>query len=108
MNKKAKQLAVKSLLSDRFATGNLIVVDKIELAELKTKGAIEILKALNIESKKTIIITAEENHNLVVATGNIPTVYVQTKAHLSVYDLIRGDVYVILTDAVKQYEEDLK
>jgi len=108
VNKKVKKLAVKSLLSDRFIAGNLLVVDSITLDEFKTKKALEVLKALKINDKKTIIITDEENFNLETATKNIPTVYVQTKDHLSIYDLIRGDVYVLFKNVVKKYEEDLK
>lgn len=107
VNKKVVQLALKSLLSDRLANNKLVVVDKIELESFKTKGLVEVLTALNA-SGKILVITEEEDFNLSQAGRNIPNVYVQTKAHLSVYDMINADMYIATQDAVSKYEEELK
>lgn len=107
VNKKVVKLAVKSLLSSRFATKDLVVVDEFQLEDFKTKTLVAILENLKVEGK-TLVITDEENYNLFKAGANIPNVYVQTKAHLSVYDLINADKYVVTKAAVKKYEEDLK
>ena len=63
---------------------------------------------LKADAKKVIVITKEDNPTLSLASRNIPNVYVQTKDHLSVLDLINGDMYVMTLDAVEAYEEDLK
>lgn len=107
VNRKVMQLAVKSLLSDRFKNKNIIVLDKIELADFRTKSFVSVLESLKIVGK-TIFITTEEDYNLFIASRNIPNVYVQTKQHLSVYDLINADTYVATEAALKKYEEDLK
>ena len=107
VNKKVVKLAVKSLLSSRFATKDITVVDEFVLENFKTKTLVEILKNLNVTGK-TLVITEEENYNLFKAGANIPNVYVQTKSHLSVYDLINADKYVVTKAAIKKYEEDLK
>lgn len=107
VNKKVVKLAVKSLLSSRLSTKDLVVVDEFNLEDFKTKTLVQILANLKVEGK-TLVITDEENYNLFKAGANIPNVYVQTKAHLSVYDLINADKYVITKAAVKKYEEDLK
>lgn len=107
VNKKVVKLAVKSLLSSRVASKDLVVVDEFKLEDFKTKTLVTILKNLNVEGK-TLVITDEENYNLFVAGSNLPNVYVQTKDHLSVYDLINADKYVITKAAIKKYEEDLK
>jgi len=107
VNKKVVKLAVKSLLSSRFATKDITVVDEFALENFKTKTLVEILKNLNVTGK-TLVITEEENYNLFKAGANIPNVYVQTKSHLSVYDLINADKYVVTKAAIKKYEEDLK
>ncbi len=107
INRKVFKQAIKSLLSDKVAKNNLVVIDKIELDDFKTKGLIAVLNNLKVNGK-IIIITAEEDFNLFTAGRNIPNVYVQTKQHLSVYDLINADVYVATEEAIKQYEEDLK
>lgn len=107
VNKKVVQLAVKSLLSDKLKNDNLVVVDKIELNDYKTKSFVEVLNNLNA-SKKIIVITENEDFNLYTAGRNIPNVYVQTKDHLSVYDLINADMYIATEAVIKKYEEELK
>jgi len=109
VNKKVVQLATKVVLSDKVKNKNLIIVDKVELNECKTKGFVEFLNNVKVDlNKKIIVATVEEDFNLVLAGRNIPNVYVQTKNHLSVYDLLNADMYVMTEDAVKKYEEELK
>ena len=108
VNKKVVKAAVKNLLTDRYNSNNIIVVDKIELADFKTKSFIAVLEAIKADAKKIIVITKEDNPTLALASRNIPNVYVQTKDHLSVLDLIHGDMYVMTLDAVEAYEEDYK
>ena len=97
------------VLSDRLASGNLIVLDKIVLEDNKTKSFVKVLDAINANvNKKIIVATLEEDFNLVLAARNIPNVYLQTKSHLSVYDLLNADMFVITEDAIAKYEEDLK
>lgn len=107
VNRKVVQLAVKSLLSDRFKNKNIVVLDKIELADFRTKSLIAVLNNLKVDGK-ALLITTEEDYNLFVAGRNIPNLYVQTKQHLSVYDLINADMYIATEAALKKYEEDLK
>lgn len=107
VNRKVVKLAVKSLLSSRLETKDLVVVEEIKLEDYKTKSLVQVLNNLNVTGK-TLVITDEEDYNLFVAGGNLPNVYVQTKDHLSVYDLINADKYVITKAAIKKYEEDLK
>lgn len=108
VNKKVVKAAVKNLLTDRYNSNNIIVVDKIELEDFKTKNVINVLNAVKADAKKVIIITKEDNPALALASRNIPNVYAQTKDHLSVLDLINGDMYVMTLDAIEAYEEDLK
>lgn len=106
VNRKVVNLAVKSVLSSRLQSNNLVVVDTIALEDFKTKSLIQVLNNLKV-SGKVIIITAEEDVNLSLAGRNIPNVYVQTKNHLSVYDLINSDVLILTEEVVKKYEEEL-
>jgi large subunit ribosomal protein L4 len=107
VNKKVVKLALKSLLSDRFKNKKIVVVDKFELEDFKTKSLVAVLNNLKAEGK-VVIITNEENFNLSTAGRNLPNVYVQTKQHLSVYDLTNADMYIATKDAIKKYEEELK
>lgn len=108
VNKKVVKLALKSLLTSRFQSNNIVVVDKIELADFRTKSFVEVLKNLNAYDKKVVVITTDEDFNLSLAGRNIPNVYVQTKSHLSVYDLINADMYIATEEVIKNYEEELK
>lgn len=107
VNKKVAKLALKSLLSDRFKNKQLILVDKIELEDFKTKGLIQVLKNLKIEGK-VIIFSPEFDFNLFTAGRNIPYVLTQTKEHVSVYQLANADFYVIPVDIAKKYDKELK
>lgn len=106
VNRKVVNVAVKSILSSRLKSNNLVVVDTIALEDFKTKTLIQVLDNLKV-SGKIVIITAEEDVNLSLAGRNIPNVYVQTKNHLSVYDLINSDVLVLTEEVAKKYEEEL-
>ena len=108
VNKKVASIAVKSLLSDRFANDNMIIIDKIELQEQKTKNFANVLMNLNVHQNKTIVVLAEDDYDLFLVSRNIPGVYVQTLSHLSVYDLINAEKYVLTTAAVEKYQEVLK
>lgn len=109
VNKKVVKAATRMVLSDRVASGNFIVLDKIELADNKTKSFVAVLDAIGANvNKKIIVATSEEDFNLVLAARNIPNVYLQTKNHLSVYDLLNADMFIMTEGAVAQYEEDLK
>ena len=107
VNRKVQQLAVKSILSSRVATEDVRVVNAIELENYKTKSLVEVLNNVKVNGK-VLVILDEENTNVSIAGANIPNVYVQTKAHVSVYDLINADVLVMTEATVKKYEEDLK
>lgn len=107
VNRKVQQLAVKSILSNRVATKDVRVLDLIELENNKTKSFVEVLKNINVAGK-VLVILEQENPNVLIASANIPNVYVQTKSHVSVYDLINSDVIVMTKAVVKKYEEDLK
>ncbi|HOA77974.1 MAG: 50S ribosomal protein L4 [Bacilli bacterium] len=106
VNKKVVKLALKSLLSDRVSSQRFIVVDKIELADFKTKSLLRVVKDLNLEGK-IIFVSPEYDFNLFTAGRNIPNVLVQTKNHLSVYQLTDADYYVMPLEVVKKYEEEL-
>jgi large subunit ribosomal protein L4 len=108
VNRKVVKLALKSLLTDRFKSGNLVVVDKFELEDHKTKKFVEILKNLNAYDKKVIVITEEYDEKLWLAGRNLPNVYIDVRPHVSVYDLTNAEMYITTKDAVKAYEGELK
>ena len=57
---------------------------------------------------KVVVALASENTNVTIAANNIPNVYVQNYSHLSVYDLINADMFILTEETVKKFEEELK
>ena len=106
-NKKAVKLAKKCLLSNRLALNKLVVVEDIQLETFKTKDFVKVLENLKAEGK-VVVALANENTNVTIAANNIPNVYVQNYSHLSVYDLINADMFILTEETVKKYEEELK
>jgi large subunit ribosomal protein L4 len=103
LNKKVKRLALKSALSDKAAKGNILVVDALELPEIKTKTMRTFLDAIG--AKKTVVITPEVNENVVKSARNIPGVLTTTAKLLSVYDLVNANQIVVDKAALAIIEE---
>ena len=104
MNKKMKRLALKSAFSSKVLDNNLVVVDKIEMNEFKTKTVVNMLKALGVE-KKALIVLAQNDEKVVKSVQNIPgvkTAYVNT---LNVYDVLNYDKFIVVKDAAQKIEE---
>ena len=103
MNKKEKQLAMKSALSAKLAEDKLVVVDKIELEEVKTSVFAKILA--NLKAPKSLVVTKDKNNNVVLSANNIPTVKTTVANSLSVYDILKYEKLVLTKEAVAAIEE---
>ena len=100
--KKVRRLAMKSALTSKL--NDMIVVDKIEIAEAKTKLVAGMLKELGAE-KKTLLVLPGKEDKIVRASKNIPFVkdaYVNT---INVYDLLNADKIVVTKEAVEAIQE---
>ncbi len=104
INKKERQLALKSALSDKVLTESLIVLDALTVEGYKTKTVVECLKALET-GKKTLIVLASNEANVVKSAANIPGVKTAQVNTINTYDIINADTLVIVKDAVKTIEE---
>ncbi len=103
LNKKVKRLALKSVLSAKAASGSVIVVDGLEMPEIKTKTMKTFLNAVG--AKKTVMITPEVNENVIKSARNIPGVVTTTAKILSVYDLVNANQIVVDKAALAIIEE---
>ncbi len=104
LNKKVRRLALKSALSSKVIDKDMIVLDKIELDEFKTKTIAAMLKAIGSE-KKALIVLPEVNKKVVASAANIPGVKTAVVNTLNVYDILNADKFIVLKDAVSQIEE---
>ena len=101
--KAIRRLAMKSALSCKVTDDEMIVLDKIELSQPKTKLVAQMLKALGSE-KKALIVTENADQTVVRAAGNIPGVKVAHVGCLNVVDILNCDKFIISQDAVKKVE----
>ncbi len=104
LNKKVRRLALKSALSDKVATGDLIVLESLSMDEYKTKTVAECLKAIGAK-KKVLIVLPENNAFAVRSIRNIEGAKAAQVNTINTYDIVNADTLVIVKDAVKMIEE---
>ena len=103
LNKKVKRLALKSALSAKAASGDILVVDGLKLDEIKTRTMRDFLNA--IEAGKSVVITPEVDQVVVKSARNIPGVVTTTAKVLSVYDIVNAKRLVVDKAALAIIEE---
>jgi len=106
VNRKVRQLALKSAYSAKINENEIRVLDKFELAEVKTKSFNEVLNNVKV-SGRTLVILEEANDNIELSGRNITGVEINTWDHVSVYDILKAHNVIITLDAVKKVEEVL-
>lgn len=106
MNKKAHALAVKSALTLKATDKDIIVIDNLDLGEVKTKTVVSMLKNLN--AKKKTLVVVDENDSFVMSARNIPGVVITNTNNLSVYDILNTDSILFTSDSIKVVEGGLK
>ena len=104
VNKKERRLAIRSVLSSKVLENNLVVLDKAEMKEIKTKEMVKTLANLKVEGK-TLILLPERNENVQKSARNINGVKTTLVNTINVYDLLKYNKLVVTVDAVKKLEE---
>ena len=104
VNKKERQLAIKSVLSSKVLENQLKVVDKLELSEIKTKSMVKAFADLKLEGK-TLVVLPEKNLNVEASTRNIKDAKAILANNINVYDLLKYTNLVLTLDTVKKLEE---
>lgn len=104
LNKKVKRLALKSAFSSKVLDGDMIVVEKIEANEFKTKTMVNMLKALGAD-RKALVVLPEMDEKVVKSMANIPGVKTAQVNTLNVYDVLGCDKFIVAKEAVAKIEE---
>ena len=107
-NRKERQLAIRTALTEKVGAKELIVLDKMSVATPKTNEMINILKTLKLEDKKVLLVVKEFDENLILATRNIQNLVLILADEINVLDIVGTDVMVATEDAIKYIEEVLK
>ena len=104
INKKVRKLAIKSALSQKAIEDAIIVVDGLEMAEIKTKAFKNFLDAVNAQGK-VLVVTPEVNENVVKSARNIPGVETTIASILSTYEILKAGTFVVDKAALSKIEE---
>ena len=104
VNRKEKQLAIRSLLSSKVLEKSLVVVDKFDFAEIKTKQVVTAMKNLKVEGK-TLIMIPEKDETLQKSARNVEGVRTISVSTINVFDLLKYKNLVLTVDTVKKLEE---
>ena len=104
LNKKSKRLALKSALSDKAASTNVVVIDSIKMDAPKTADFAKFLKAVGCDTK-TLVVTAAADQNVVKSGRNIPGCAVTFANLLNVYDIVNANKLVVDKAALAKIEE---
>ena len=102
--RKVRRLAMKSALTCKAIENEIVVLDKLELAEAKTRIVAKMLKDLGVQ-KKSLIVTAETDSTLVRAAANIEGVKIAHVHTLNVLDILSYNNFIVTEEAVKLVEE---
>ncbi len=105
INKKERRRAMCMVLSDCVRDGKLTVVDKLELAEIKTKAFVDIMA--NLKASTGLFVLAESNDNIELSGRNIPNTKVILDGQVSMHDLLKSKHVILTAAAVDSLEERL-
>ncbi len=105
VNKKLRRLAMKSAMSVKVADNNMIVLDSIKMEEFKTKTVVNMLKSIEAEGKKALIVLSENDSFVIKSAANIPGVKTALVNTINVYDILNADKFIVVKDAVAKIEE---
>lgn len=100
--KKMKKLALKMALSSKFAKNNLMVLDRFEMDEVKTKVFMQTVVALKL--KNALIVIDGKDEKLELSSRNVPTVKVLRSEGLNVYDILKYEHLVLVESSIKNIE----
>ncbi len=104
LNKKVRRLALKSALSDKVATGNMIVLDELKLDTYSTKTMAACFAAIGT-GKKTLVILADNNAFAVKSIANIKGAKTAQVNTINTYDIINADTVVMVKGAAEKIQE---
>lgn len=104
LTKKTRRLAMLSALSAKAAAGEIIVIDGLDMGEIKTKTFAGFLKAVDATGK-SLVVTPEVRTNVVKSAANIPGVRTTIASTLNVYEVLNADKFIIDKAAVEKLQE---
>ncbi|ATF10756.1 50S ribosomal protein L4 [Brevibacillus sp. HB1.2] len=106
LNRKVRRLALKSALSAKVQSNEMLVLDALNIAAPKTKEMTVVLNNLKAD-RKVLIVTSEYDQNVALASRNIPGAKIVDAAGINVLDLVAHDKVIVTKEAIAKVEEVL-
>ncbi|AOW08201.1 50S ribosomal protein L4 [Flavobacterium gilvum] len=107
LNKSLKRLARKSAFSIKAKESNIIVLEDFNFETPNTKNFINVLKALELENKKSLFVLGGTNKNVYLSSRNLKASNVVSSLELSTYDILNANNLVLLESSLEVIEENL-
>jgi large subunit ribosomal protein L4 len=104
LNKKVKRLARVSALSYKAKENSITILEDFSFESPKTKSFIDLLKNLQLNDKKTLVVIPENNKNVYLSARNLPKSKVVIASDLNTYDILNAGVLVLAESSVKKIE----
>ncbi len=105
LNKKVKELARKSALSYKAQDKNIIVIEDFSFESPKTKKFLDILKNLNVEGKKNLVILSKPDKNVYLSSRNLEKSKVTTPSQLNTYEIMNSGNLLFSESSIKEIEK---
>jgi large subunit ribosomal protein L4 len=107
LNKSLKRLARKSAFSIKAKEANIIVLEDFSFETPNTKNFINVLKALELDNKKSLFVLGDSNKNVYLSSRNLKASNVISSSELSTYDILNTNTLVLLEGSLEVIEENL-
>jgi large subunit ribosomal protein L4 len=105
LNKKVKQLARRSALAYKVQESGITVLENFSMEVPKTKEYLNILKGLNVEGKKTLLVLGNHDYNIYKSSSNVKKAKVTTMDSLNTYDILHADQLIFAENAVEKFSQ---
>lgn len=103
VNKKVKRLALKSALTTKVNTNKIIVLDDLQLSEIKTKEMKRVLDNINVS--KALVVMDGVNRNVILSARNIQGIKTTEANTINTYDILKYDTFVVTKSAIEKIQE---
>jgi large subunit ribosomal protein L4 len=107
LNKNLKRLARKSAFSIKAKEANIIVLEDFDFEAASTKNFINVLKALELDNKKSLFVLGNTNKNVYLSSRNLKVASVVSSLELSTYAILNATNLVLLESSLEIIEENL-
>jgi large subunit ribosomal protein L4 len=108
LNYKVKGLAKCSALSYKVKENSLVVIEDMNIETPKTKEFNNILKSIQADRKKVLVLTADFEPNVLLAFRNLPNVLGYQFNDMNTYDIVNSNLVLITESAAKAIADDVK